>query len=105
VILGQANLQKLQRECGVPGQAECLLFREALQRMTINMDVDEPLMKEWVVRVDRESNAYSAIPTTMKSMSMTRSMYSKTNQFMRGYNSKSAFKIINKGGEPSGTSN
>ena len=81
------------------------MFREALQRITINMEVDEPLAKEWVVRVDRESSAYSAIPSTLKSMSMTRSMYSRTNQFMRGFNSRSALKIINKGGEPLGTSN
>lgn len=50
VILGQDSLAKLQRLCGVPGKLDCLNYRDALQRMTINGNIDEPLMKEWVVR-------------------------------------------------------
>ena len=61
-------------------------FREALQRLTINMEVDEPLMKEWVVRVDRDAYAYSAVPTTMRSVSQTRSVKSNTSLYLRQLN-------------------
>jgi len=53
-------------------------YREALQRLTLNFEVDEPLMKEWIVRVDREANAYSALPSTIRSVSQTRSVAQKT---------------------------
>ena len=82
----------------MPGQNECLLYKEALQRLTINMDVDEPLLKEWIVRVDREASSYSLIQTTVKSMSMTRSMVAKTKNLMRGqYTTKNTLRIINQG--------
>ena len=44
-------------------------YREAMQRLSLNFEVDEPLMKEWVVRVDRVANAYTALPSSLKSMS------------------------------------
>ena len=51
--------------------------------MSINIDLDEPLMKEWIVRTGKDSDAYSAVPTTVRSMSQTQSMMSKTNKFLR----------------------
>ena len=30
-----------------------IVYREALQRIQMNMEVDEPLMKEWVVRSNK----------------------------------------------------
>jgi len=63
VILSQQGISKLQRECSVPGQHDQIKYRDALQRLTINIEIDEPLSKEWVVRVDREASAYSAVPT------------------------------------------
>jgi len=60
------------------------------------MDVDEPLLKEWVIRVDREASAYSVIQSSAKSMSMTRSMASRANNMKRGqYSTKNTLKIIN----------
>ena len=53
----------------MPGKPHQIRYKEALQRLTLNLEVDEPLMKEWIVRADREANAYSAIPTTIRSMS------------------------------------
>lgn len=50
------------------------------------MEVDEPLMKEWVVRVDRDAYAYSAVPTTMRSVSQTRSVKSNTSLYLRQLN-------------------
>lgn len=65
-------------------------FKEALQRLTLNFEVDEPLMKEWIVRVDREANAYTALPSTIKSMSQTRSVVLKTQASLRQLNNNSA---------------
>ena len=60
------------------------------------MEVDEPLMKEWVVRTDTDASVYSNVATTLRSFSQTRSMISKTNQLMRSMGTKSAMRIINK---------
>ena len=59
------------------------------------MDVDEPLMKEWVVRIDRDAYAYTSVPTTMRSISQTRSMKSKTSLFLQQLNTNQAMKVIN----------
>ena len=63
--------------------------------MTINVNIDEPLQKEWIVRSD-DSNAYSMMPTTLRSFSMTKSMTAKTNSFLRSINSKSALRAPKK---------
>ena len=42
------------------------------------MDVDEPLMKEWIVRTDRDAGAYTALPSSIRSYSQTSSMRAKT---------------------------
>lgn len=62
VILTQASLNSLRRVCSVPGKPNMISYKEALQRLTLNFYVDEPLMKEWIVRVDRVANAYTALP-------------------------------------------
>ena len=51
------------------------------------MEVDEPLLKEWIVRVDREANTYTSVPTSLRSsmFSHTHSMKSKMNNFMSKY--------------------
>ena len=51
------------------------------------MEVDEPLMKEWIVRVDREANVYSTVPSSIRTslMSQTHSMKFKMNNFMSKY--------------------
>ena len=59
VHLSQQSLASIKRECSSPGQPEHVRFRDALQRITLNFEVDEPLMKEWIVRLDREASAYS----------------------------------------------
>ena len=96
MILGQSNLEKLHRGCSVSGYHDQIRYREALQRLTINMEVDEPFMKEWVVRMDADASVYSNVATTLRSFSQTRSMMSKTNQLMRSMGTKSAMRIINK---------
>ena len=63
------------------------------------MEIDEPLMKEWIVRSDREPNAYTALPTTMRSVSMTKSMMSQQNAFLRKLSTQTAMKTINQGPE------
>jgi len=47
------------------------------------------------VRTDRDSNAYTAMPTTVRSFSQTSSMRAKTNALLRQINAKSAMKVIN----------
>ena len=83
VILSNESFSRLQRLCSEAGVFDSVKYREALQRLTINQDIDEPLMKEWVVRLDREANAYTAMGSSIRSMSQTKSMMSKTNAFMR----------------------
>jgi hypothetical protein len=39
-------------------------YREALQRIGINLDVDEPLFKEWIVRDPKNGQEYSSIATS-----------------------------------------
>lgn len=47
------------------------------------MEIDEPLKKEWIIRTGfADANAYSAVPTTIRSMSQTHSMMVKTNKLM-----------------------
>ena len=49
---------KLAAECR-PKQSnltDTIMYKDALQRITINMDVDEPLMKEWIVRQPNLAN-------------------------------------------------
>ncbi len=60
------------------------------------MDVDEPLMKEWIVRTDRDAGAYTALPSSIRSYSQTSSMKAKTNAYLRQINAKSAMKVIQK---------
>jgi len=63
------------------------------------MDVDEPLTKEWIIRTGfPDANSYSAVPTTLRSMSQTHSMMVKTNKLLRSLNTASAMKAINQGG-------
>ena len=59
------------------------------------MEVDEPLTKEWIIRSDHDANVYSNVPTTLRAMSQTRSMMSKTNAFLRQFSTKNAMKAIN----------
>lgn len=47
------------------------------------MDVDQPLMKEWIVRLDQKASAYTALIATNYSVSQTRSIMSKTNAFLK----------------------
>ena len=72
-----------------------------MQRLSINQEIDEPLSKEWIVRTDRDSNAYTAMPTSVRSFSQTSSMRARTNAFLRQINSKSAMKVINQNPEKS----
>ena len=96
VNLSQPSLNALKRECSVPGKPNMISYREAMQRLSLNFEVDEPLMKEWVVRVDRVANAYTALPSTMKSMSQTRNnMAIQTQKQLRKFNTRSALKTIN----------
>ena len=70
VRLPQAGMATLLRECKpVTGAKTGMVdYREALQRITINMEVDEPMMKEWIVRSRRtDGKEYSPIPTAMRS--------------------------------------
>ena len=70
VRLPEKGLATLLRECKpVTGAKNGLIdYREALQRITINMEVDEPIMKEWIVRSRRtDGKEYSPIPTVMRS--------------------------------------
>lgn len=55
-------------------------------------------MKEWIVRTDSDASAYTMLPTTLRSMSMTRSMMSRTNSFLKNItnNSKSALRASKK---------
>lgn len=55
-------MSSLKRICAVPGKPHMIRYKEALQRLSLNFEVDEPLMKEWVVRMDRDATAYSALP-------------------------------------------
>ena len=59
------------------------------------MNVDEPLAKEWIVRSDSDKNAYSVMTSTVRSLSMTRSMLSRTNSFLRNLNNRSAARLEN----------
>jgi len=43
-------------------------------------------MKEWVVRVDRDAAAYTAVPSTLRAMSQTKSLAQQTTAFMRQLN-------------------
>ena len=61
IILSQSGIKTLKRICAVPGKPHMIRYKEALQRLSPNFEVDEPLMKEWVVRVDRDATAYSAM--------------------------------------------
>ena len=77
VRLPKEGIATLTRECkpreSVTGSKNDLInYREALQRITINMEVDEPMMKEWIVRARaKDGKEYSPVP------SMLRSSYSK----------------------------
>jgi hypothetical protein len=61
------------------------------------MDVDEPLMKEWIVRQpNKDSNtALSNIPSTMKSMTMLSTQNKGMNPTIRN----SSLKKYNRGSE------
>ena len=59
VRLPKDGIASLLRECkpknSVTGnKVDLLCYREALQRISINMEVDEPLMKEWIVRSNKD---------------------------------------------------
>ena len=57
------------------------MFRDALQRITINIDVDEPLMKEWIIRKPTNNGvAWSNIPSSMRSFSVLSSQAKLTNK-------------------------
>ena len=53
----------------MPGQPDQIRYRDALQRLTLNFEIDEPLLKEWIVRVDRDASAYIALGTTVRALS------------------------------------
>ena len=110
VILNKVNLQKLQRECRaahIPqvnnSGEQVIIYREALKRLSIDMEVDEPLMKEWVVRADQQDSAAytNGFPTSNRSaLSMSKSLVSRTNQFLsRHQNSmeNALMKALNQG--------
>ena len=67
--VSQKGLNALKRQCPAPGKPGMILYKEALQRLSLNLEVDEPLMKEWIVRVDRDASAYTAIPSSIRSFS------------------------------------
>lgn len=77
---------------GHPGE---IRYRDALQRLTLNFEVDEPIMKEWVVRVDREASAYTALATTARALSQVGTPGSATQKFLRKLNARSALRTIN----------
>ena len=109
VILGKVNLQKLQRVCRaahVPAinnsGEQVIIYRQALQRLSIDLEVDEPLMREWVVRTEsQDSMAYTkGLPTTIRSsLSMSKSLVSRTNQFLsrqEGSPENNLMKVLNR---------
>ena len=49
-------------------------------------------MKEWILRTDKDATAYTAVATTLRSMSQTQSMMAKTGKLMRQLNTASAIK-------------
>ena len=53
-------------------------------------------MKEWLVRLEGDVENFTNVPTTLRSMTQTRSMLSKTNNFLRQYNAKSAMRALNR---------
>lgn len=54
ILLGLPAQARLLKECrpkaGGVSTTDQIQFRDALKRICINLDVDEPLFKEWVVR-------------------------------------------------------
>ena len=94
VRLSKEGIATLLRECkprnNVTGtKNDCLCYRDALQRISINMEVDEPMMKEWIVRSYKGGKEYSPVPSSV----MLRSSYSKgdagglsTNQMLKQLN-------------------
>ena len=90
VRLPKEGIATLLRECKpVTGAKTGLIdYREALQRITINMEVDEPMMKEWIVRSRRtDGKEYSPIPTVMRSSySKSASGGMSTNKMMKQLN-------------------
>ena len=95
VTLSQQSLASLKRECSMQGYPNEIRYRDALQRLTLNFEVDEPMMKEWIIRVDREASAYSALATTARALSQTGMAGSQTQKFLRKLNARSALRTIN----------
>ena len=66
VRVSKESLNTLARECKpkgvINGQNDSLVYREALQRLSINMEVDEPMMKEWIVRTAQRE--FSPVPSS-----------------------------------------
>ena len=58
-----------------------IMYRDALKKMSIDMQVDEPLMKEWVLR-NASDQQVDLTSLNRSTLSMTKSMASRTNNFI-----------------------
>ena len=69
IIMGPNLLNKVFNACRPTGvkTGDMVKYKEALSLITINMEIDQPLMKEWIVRTNasNENRAYSTIATSV----------------------------------------
>ena len=89
VRLSKEGLAVLLKECKpVTGnKTDTISYRDALQRISINMEVDEPLMKEWTVRSMHDRKEYSPVPSSFSLRSSLVGGGMSTNQVMKQLNS------------------
>lgn len=63
-MLSKSSFSKLYKECR-GSKGDSIDYKHALKKISVNMEVDTPLMKEWVVRADGDAGNKSMIASSV----------------------------------------